>query len=160
MEGEILVLLRRHDAIEEMLPYIEKMTQPGIRVVFLIPYPVKLWSWLRDHWITTESRSAAIVAGRKIIHEYSWEVQKTLAEQKISLARDVLHKKRVEVIANICMSGMRKAIKDHSVEREARLVLRAGSRYPLLNLVRRTLSLFGAFKRPVSPPILLLYPGQ
>jgi hypothetical protein len=101
------------------------------------------------------------VAGRKIIHEYSWEVQKTLAEQKISLARDVLHKKQVEVIVNICMSSMRGAINDHSVDSAGRLVLlRAGSRYPLINLIRRTLSLFGAFKRPVSPSILLLHPGQ
>jgi hypothetical protein len=71
VEGKILVSLGRHDGIEEILPYIEKIAHPGMRVVFLIPYPVKLWPWFRDHWITTESRRAAIVAGRKIIHEYS-----------------------------------------------------------------------------------------
>jgi hypothetical protein len=161
MEGEILVLLSRRDRIEGMLPSIEKIAQPGMRVVFLIPYPVELWPWFRDHWITTESRRTAIAAGRKIMREYSWEVQKSLAEQKISPAREVLHKKQVEVSVNICMSSMRKTIENHSVDREGRLVfLQAGSHYPPINLMRRILSLFGPFKRPDSLPILLFYPGQ
>jgi hypothetical protein len=161
MEGKILVSLRRHDPIEEILPYIEKIAQPGMRVVFLIPYPVKLWPWFRDHWVTTESRREAMLAGKKIMNEYSWEAQKGLADQKISLAIDVLRKRQVEVVVNVCMCRMRRAIKDHSVDREVRLILlQGGSSHPLVNRLRRTLALFGAFKRPSSPPMLLLYPGQ
>jgi hypothetical protein len=161
MEGKILVSLRRHDPIEEILPYIEKIARPGMRVVFLIPYPVKLWPWFRDHWVTTESPREAMAAGRKIMDDYSWAVQKGLANQKISLARSVLHKRQVEVGVNICTCSMRRAIKDHSVDREVRLVLlRAGSCCPLINLLRRTLSRLGAGKRPVPPRALLLYPGH
>jgi len=161
MEREILVLLRRHDRIEEILPYIEKIAQPGMRIVFLIPYPVQLWPWVRDHWVTTESPREAMVAGREIMAKYSWEAQKELADQKIFLARGVLHKKQVDVAVNLCGSSMRRAVKDHSVDREARCVLfRTESRYQLINLIRRALSLFGASKRPVSPPIHVLHPGQ
>jgi hypothetical protein len=66
MEGKILVLLRRHNRIEDILPSLEKIAQPGMKVVFLIPYPAKLWPWLRDHWVTTESSREAIVLGKKI----------------------------------------------------------------------------------------------
>jgi hypothetical protein len=161
MKGKIVVLLRRHDRIEDILPYIDKMAQPGMNIVFLIPYPVQLWPWLRDHWVTTESRRAAIVAGTKIINEYSWEAQKGLAEQKIALARDVLQKRQVEVDATICACSMTRAIRNHSVDREFQLVLlQAGSSHPLVNVLRRMLSFFGAFKRPAFRPMLLVYPGQ
>jgi hypothetical protein len=161
MEREILVLFRRRDRIEEILPHIEKIAQPGMRVVFLVPYPVKLWPWVRDHWVTTDSSREAMVAGREIMDKYSWEAQKELADQKIFLARAVLHKKQVDVVVNLCVSSMRRVIKDHSVDRKARWVLfRAENRYQLINLIRRTLSLFGASKRPVSPPVLVLHPGR
>jgi hypothetical protein len=161
MEGKILVLLRRHNRIEDILPSLEKIAQPGMKVVFLIPYPAKLWPWLRDHWVTTESSREAIVLGKKIADEYSWEAQKELAEQKIALARDVLQKRQVEVDATICASSMKRAIEDHNVDGEAQLVLlHAGSNHLLINILRRTFFSFGAFKRRVFRPMLLVYPGQ
>jgi hypothetical protein len=161
MEGKILVLLRRHNRIEDILPSLEKIAQPGMKVVFLIPYPAKLWPWLRDHWVTTESSREAIVLGKKIADEYSWEAQKELAEQKIALARDVLQKRQVEVDATICASSMKRAIEDHNVDGEAQLVLlHAGSNHLLINILRRSFFSFGAFKRRVFRPMLLVYPGQ
>jgi hypothetical protein len=161
MAREILVWLRRHDRIEEILPCIEKITQPGMKVVFLILYPVKLWPWVRDHWVTTDSPREAMVAGREIMAKYSWQAQKELADQKIFLARGVLQKKQVDVAVDLCVSRMRKAINDHSVDREARCVLfRTESRYHLINLIRRMLSHFGASKRSVSPPVHVLHLGQ
>jgi hypothetical protein len=39
MAEKILVPLKRHDRVEEMIPYIEKVTQPGTSVVFLVHHP-------------------------------------------------------------------------------------------------------------------------
>jgi hypothetical protein len=136
MEGKILVSLGRHDPIEEILPYIEKIAERGMTVTFLIPYPVKLWPWFRDHWITTESAREASVAGKRILDKYSWQSQKTLADQRISLARAVLRHRQVEVVVDICTASMRRAIKNHALDKEVRLVLlRAGRSHPLFNLL-------------------------
>jgi len=40
MSKKILVPLKKHDRIEEIVPYLEEVTQPGTNVVFLIHYPV------------------------------------------------------------------------------------------------------------------------
>jgi len=45
LEGKItaeqmLVLVKRNDRVEELIPYAPKVAQPGVRVVFLVPYPV------------------------------------------------------------------------------------------------------------------------
>lgn len=42
MAAKILVPLKRHDRIEAIIPYIAQVTQPGMRVVFLIHHPVPL----------------------------------------------------------------------------------------------------------------------
>jgi hypothetical protein len=34
MAEQILVTLKRHDRIEEIIPYLEKVAQPGTTVVF------------------------------------------------------------------------------------------------------------------------------
>jgi hypothetical protein len=40
MAEQILVPLKRNDRVEVIIPYLEKVTQPGMRVVFLAHYPV------------------------------------------------------------------------------------------------------------------------
>src|SRR5215475_8304661 len=40
MAAQILVALERDDRVEEIIPYIEQITQPGIEVVFLTPYHI------------------------------------------------------------------------------------------------------------------------
>lgn len=161
MAGQILVVLKRHDRIGEVLPYIEKIAQPGRRVVFLIPYPVERWLWFRDHWVATESREEAVLAGRKIMAQYSWEMQRGLAEQKLSIACEALHNKGMQVCVDICTRSIRRAIKDYMADRETDLVLLpARDGHPLIGLLYRTLSLFGAVKRTGCAPVLLLHPGE
>src|SRR5262249_7034964 len=40
MAAQILVALERDDRVEEIIPYIEQITQPGMEVVFLTPYHI------------------------------------------------------------------------------------------------------------------------
>lgn len=41
MAKQILVPLKEHDRIEEIIPYIEEVARPGMRVVFLEGQAVK-----------------------------------------------------------------------------------------------------------------------
>jgi hypothetical protein len=159
MKEEIVVVLRRHDRIEEILPYVEKIVQPRMRVVFLVPYPMELWPWLCDHWVTTESRRAAIMAGKRIINEYSWEMQKNLAEQRLSRARAILQRMQVEVVVDIYTASIRRAVHDYCTGREACLVsLQTGKGRTLIDRIRKMF--FGSFRPRVSSLRLVRYLGQ
>lgn len=156
MTGKILVPLKRRDRIEEVIPYLEEVASSGMRVVFLIPYPVKSWLYLRDHWVTTESAREAMLKGRKIMEAYSWELQKALAEQKVGLAREGLQRRKVEVAVDVYTGSLRRVIGDYSVNGNVHLVMmRARGSHLLMRLFSRTIFLFGLFKRPSSSPALL-----
>ena len=71
MAGQILVPFNSHLELEDIVSVIEEAPKPGMRVVFLIRYPVAPWAWFRDHWVTTESSRDAVLAGRKVIEKYS-----------------------------------------------------------------------------------------
>lgn len=156
MAEQILVPMRRHDRIEEIIPYLEKVANPGMRVVFLFPYPVNSWLYLRDHWITTESPREAMLAGKKIMDRHSWEVQRGLAERKVFLASEFLQKKGVELAVDIYTGNLKRVIGDCASNQDVRLIMRrAGSNHPMMRLLRRVLVPFGLFTRPSFSPVLL-----
>ena len=71
MAGQILVPFNSHLRVEDIISVIEEAAKPGMRVVFLVRYPVDPWEWFRDHWVTTESSRDAMLAGRKVMERYS-----------------------------------------------------------------------------------------
>ena len=111
MAGQILVPFSSLLRIKDSISVIEEAAKPGMRVVFLIRYPVNPWMWLRDHWITTESSTAAMLAGKKIIERYCWEEQRALAEEMIAPWRHPLQKigvsAAVDVIPAVCQAWWR-----------------------------------------------------
>ena len=49
MAIKILVPLRKHDRLDEIVPYIEEVAEPGASVVFLIRHPVSGFKWLQAY---------------------------------------------------------------------------------------------------------------
>ena len=49
MTEELLVPLKKHDRIDDLIPYIEKVIQPGVTVVFLVHHPVNGLKWLQAY---------------------------------------------------------------------------------------------------------------
>ena len=62
MEGQILVPFNSHVRVRDIISVIEKAAKPGMKIVFLIRYPVDIWEWFRDHWVTSESSRNAMLA--------------------------------------------------------------------------------------------------
>ena len=120
--GQILVVLKEHDRVEKMTPSLEQLARPGMRVVFLVPYPVGLWRYVRDHWITTESVSEAMLSGSQIMEHYSWEAQRALAERKVMAARDALRKKDVQVAVELYTGSLRRALRDYGSDNTTALI--------------------------------------
>jgi hypothetical protein len=100
MAAQILVSLSSH-RIEEFMPYVSGVAKAGTKVVFLVPYPIDRWTWLRDHWVTTECSRKAMLAGRQIIESYSAERQRELAEEVLGPWPQVLRNMGVAVSISV-----------------------------------------------------------
>ena len=96
MAGQILVPFNSHLRVKDIISAIEEAAKPGMRVVFLVRYPVDPWEWFRDHWVTTASARDAVLAGRKVMERYSWDGQMALAEEMVAPWRSALQKMGVK----------------------------------------------------------------
>ena len=65
MENQILVPFNSHVRIRDIISVIETAAKPEMTVVFLVRYPIDISEWLRDHWVTTESRQGCHVEGKE-----------------------------------------------------------------------------------------------
>jgi hypothetical protein len=148
MAREILVIVKRSDRVEELLPYLEEVAKPGVRVVFLLPYPVPCWNYFRDHWITTESRTQALLQGRRIIERYSWKTQKIFAEQKIVAAREAFHKVGVEIVVDVYTGSLRRVVSEYAAKGDVHLIVtQTRKSFPLLRFLQKMIFPFGFDKR-------------
>jgi len=118
MIGKILVALGGNDRVEETIPCVEKLARPGMKVVFLLRYPVEFWRYFRDHWVTTESARNATSAGKTIKEGYSWEAQRALAEQLVAPARLALQSRKVEVEVNLYTGSLAKTVRDYRADKD------------------------------------------
>lgn len=160
MARQILVQLRRQDPLAEFIPYIEEITRPGMRVVFLVPYPVESSTWLQDHWVTTESPRQALLAGRKLMGKYAWELQRRLAEQRIAPARQALENRGVEVVVDVYTGSLASMVESYNSNEEPQLMMQGQRQLPIVSFLREAIAFSGLFKRPSLPSVLLLRPSQ
>jgi hypothetical protein len=123
MSRKILVVLKRCDQASGIVPCLEKLITPGMTVVFVIRYPVELQQYLRDHWVTTESAGAARLAGRKIMHRYSWAAQRELAEEMIISAREALYRKGVQVQVCLYTGSLRRTVLTYTADSDPLWIL-------------------------------------
>ena len=156
MSKQILVPLRRNDGIDEIVPYVERLTQPGMKVVFLLRYPVDGFIWSRPR---EESSREAILAAEKLAKHYSWEENLQRAQRKVSHAFEVLQRKGVEVAVDVYAGSLRKAVKSYTLKSDVHLLMtRAGIGHWIANFFNGTNSVFKLFKRPSFSPVLLIHP--
>jgi len=162
MAGQILVSLKKNDRLEQVIPYLEKIAQPGMKVVFLMRYPADGgFEWLRDHWVTTESVEEARRAGEKIRKRYGLAEQERLAEHKVFLAQETLRKKGVEIAADVYVGSLRRAVKNYSLKGDVHLIMmRPRIGLAMMKLLHKTVPIFGLFYQPSFSPMLLLHPDQ
>src|SRR5262245_10292874 len=91
MAGQILVPFNSHLRVKDIVSVIKEAARRGMRVIFLVRYPVDPWVWFQDHWVTTESSRNAMRAGRKVMEKYSWDGQMALAEEMVAPWRSEEH---------------------------------------------------------------------
>ena len=137
MAGQILVPFNSHLRVEDIISVIEEAAKPGMRVVFLVRYPVDPWEWFRDHWVTTASARDAVLAGRKVMEKYSWEGQRALAEEMVAPWRYVLQKMGVKATVAVYTGSLSSMVETYSRGDGISVVMRAQNNLPIMGFLRR-----------------------
>jgi hypothetical protein len=160
MTAYILVLLKRHDRMQEIMPYFEKIAQPGMKVVFLVPYPVDPREWWRGRRLSIEAEVQTRLAVR-IVEKYPWETQRRLAEERVFSACKALQRRGVTVAVDVYAGPLRKALRAYTVKGDLHLIMiRAGISFRIGGFLRGMIPIFALFKCPSFPAVLLLRPAQ
>jgi hypothetical protein len=131
-----LVPFNSHLRVEDIISVIEEAAKPGMRVVFLVRYPVDPWEWFRDHWVTTASARDAMLAGRKIMERYSWDGQRALAEEMVAPWRYVLQKIGATVAVDVYTGSLSSVVENHSRGDGSSLVMRTQNNLPKMGFLR------------------------
>jgi hypothetical protein len=140
MAGQILIPFNSDLRVKDIISVIEEAAKPGMRVVFLIRYPVDLRVWFRDHLVTTESSRDAMLAGRKVMERYSWEGQRTLAEEMVAPWSYVLQKMGVQASVDIYTGGFSSVLEKYSRGNEISLIMPAQNEIPIMRFLRRPIA--------------------
>lgn len=128
MAGQILIPFNSHLGIKDIISVVEA-AKPGMKVVFLIRYPVDRWAWFHDHWVTTQSARDAMRAGRTVMEKYSWEGQRGMAEEMVAPWRNALEKMGVSTAVEIYTGSLSSLVENYGGD-EISFVMQAENKLP------------------------------
>ena len=155
MKKLILVPLKRNDQAEDLLPYVEEVARPGMKAVFMVPYPVDGFRWSHE-----ECGGKAIEEGIRLAHYYSWDTHLQKARELIAPALTTLSAKGIEATVELYAGSMRRAVRNSAEKGEVHLIVtRASVGQRFAGLFGGSNSLLGLFRRPSFFPVLLIHPS-
>ncbi len=155
MSGQILVPLKKHDRIEEILLYLDVLARPGMKVVFLTPYQEKV-SWMEVQLIAMQTRTGAITTITALKAKASREAHMRWVEERIRPGRQTLEKKGTTVAVQCYNSSLQNALATfRDTDRE--MVVLLGERWNIIRkLTGQIGKLCGRFRTDNITPILFL----
>ena len=154
MNKKLVVPLAQNDRTEEMIPYIDKVARPGMKVVFLMRYPVG-----GIKWPTKEPDTETASEVNELLDYYSWEANLKRAKAEIAPAVEALRPKGVEVAVDVYAGSLKQAVRSHTRNGDVYLIMtRAGTGDWIARLFDGTNSVFKWFKRPSFSPVMLINP--
>ncbi|HEU4343667.1 MAG TPA: hypothetical protein VFU31_19120 [Candidatus Binatia bacterium] len=159
MAKQILVALKGRDRLSHMIPYIEKIAQPGMQVVFLMrscPQSTFM-SALNDR---EEALFAGCVEEAKSTREPKdssfMDEQRLIAEHKVFLAQEALLKRGIEVTVDVYTGSLRRVLKSYVRTGNVNMIVTgAGMVLTALQFLSRTLPRFLPLARSGFPPVRL-----
>jgi hypothetical protein len=160
MAKQILVPLRKDDRIEEIIPYIKQVAQPGMSVVFLIHHPVNGFKGLQAYCGIMECGLDNTLALRRMEESCSMETRKRLAQQRVFHTCAALQQLGVKIAVELYTGSLRKTLRGYVLSGDVDLiVMRPGFGLGITRLLHGMVSFWGALKRPSIRPVFLLQPG-
>jgi hypothetical protein len=170
MARKILVALRSEDRLSQMIPYIEKIAQPGMQVVLLVRFSPQAaasasrrnsfeLSCLENSRLSEEELVKPSFTGENINSTQSMEKQRLVVEHKVFLALEALLKRGIEITSDIYTGSLRRAVRSYTRKGDVHLiVMRARRELMMMDFLHKAFPVFGWFKRSTFSPILVLHP--
>jgi hypothetical protein len=159
MGRQILVALNSEDRLGQMIPYIEKIALPGMRVVFLIrfiPQPAAKSSRRDLTELECVEGSRFFAGGTQSIEE-----QRLSAEHKVFLALEALLKRGIEISVDVYTGSLRRTVKRYTSKGAACLiVMRARREQMMMDFLDKAFPIFGSFKGQAPTPVLVFHPAH
>jgi hypothetical protein len=161
MSDKILVPLKKHDRIEQILPYIEKVAEPGARVVFLVRHPVGGFKWLQAYCGIAQSGLQKNLAVRRMMESYSLKMRTQLAERRVFQTCAALHALGLNISVDVYTNGLRNALGRHAAAGGVQLVIMQPKIVQrLMNFLQGAGSFRGMFSRSLSSFALFLHTAK
>ena len=158
MAKQILVCLRRSDRIEQILPYVEQIAQPGMKVVFLVHCGLSGFRELLDQLLAINVDNHPAQLPRKN-NRNIWEDRKQSVREKVLAACAGLASRGIGIGVNVYAGRLGRVVQGYIAKEDIRLILmcpHGGDR--LRSLLRKIGPLAPLFKPPIFSPVLLLHP--
>jgi hypothetical protein len=157
--NQILVVEKRNESIRGMIPYLEKIVQPGTKVVFLFHYPMDGFGWLQAHWGNMETGMQGILMAKIAAERYSLEEQRRRAKVKVLAVARTLLDKEVRIAIDVHAGPLRKVVRSYTLKGDVHLILMGARRNHAMARSFGWASLpFGWFRRPSHSLVLLFHP--
>jgi hypothetical protein len=158
---EIVVALKHKDRVAEIIPYIEKVAQPGMAVVFLVPIGSGGFQEFTNQLLAihTGIRPALLPGNRGGANLRREQIRS--AEGQILLHCKALRKKGIGLGVSGYAGTLWTVVRGLAEKEEVHLVM-LGPRRPSLaiRLLQKAGSFFHAFKSVGPPPVLLVNPSS
>ena len=161
MHGQIIIPLTGTDRVDEVLPYLERVAQPGIKVVFLVHVGLSRFNEITRQLLAIHT---GLIAGCSPGHTGGIDfIDERLraAEDKIITACAALRKNGTEIIVSVFSCSVRKMVREYARREEIHLVMMRGNNGNCLTrTLRRAVSRLHILRRKTLPPVLLFHPSS
>jgi hypothetical protein len=158
MNTKILVPLKRHDRLEEIIPYIEKVAQPGASVLLLVRSPVSGLKWLQAYCGIAQWGLERNLALQRMIESYSLKTRAQLTERRVFQTCGALHGLAMKIGVEVYAGSLRKALQRFANDREAPLVImQPGIGQRLVSFLQKVSSKGWVAARSFSSSVLLFH---
>jgi hypothetical protein len=155
MVKKILVPLGRYDRSEHIIPYIQKVARPGMKVIFLVSYPVGGMKSQREAY----GMKAALESAR-FARGYAWEASVAAAMAQIAAASEALRARDVEVSVELYTGSLQNKIRSYTAAGDVDLILtHGGILQRILAVLKGHSSFLELLTGRPDMPVLLIQPG-
>jgi hypothetical protein len=172
MARQILVALKSEDRLSQMVPYIEKIAKPGMRVVLLVRFisqPASQPSWQDSRELECPEDSPYFegeLEKPRRTKQHIWrthsstEEQRLSAEHKVLLALEALRKRGIEITVDIYIGSLRRRVKSYTSRGDVHLIMMRPRWELMMDSFHKAFPVFGLSKQPTFSPILVLHPSH
>ena len=161
MAARILVPLKKHDRIEQIVPCIEKVADPGASVVFLVHRPVNGLKWLQAYCGIAQCGLGKTLTVRRMVESYSLKTRMQLAQGGVFKNCEALHDMGLNFTVDVYTGSVRKTLRSYANNGDASLlVMRPGIGQRIKSFLQGVDSIGTMFRRPTASSVLLLHPGK